>query len=100
MAMKSRGDGEATRGRPKNQKVLLAAPLVVQGQSADDTPFREAASILALNPHGGMLALAAKVRSGQTIVLLSGEAQQEIECRVVYVGPEQNGRSKVAFEFL
>ncbi len=98
--MKSRDAQEASGGGQKSQRLLLSAPLIVEGQSADEKPFREAATILALNPHGGMLALAARVRSGQTILLMSGEAKQEIKCRVVYVGPEKNGKNKIAFEFL
>jgi hypothetical protein len=98
--MNSPAVGKAGDIYQRGERLLLTSPVLVYGRAADETPFHDLAPILSLDPHGGVLALAAGVKSGETILLVNSETQEDRECRVTYVGPENNGRWKVAFEFL
>jgi hypothetical protein len=98
--MNSPAVGKAGDIHQRGERLLLTSPVLVYGRAADETPFHDLAPILSLDPHGGVLALAAGVKSGETILLVNSETQEDRECRVTYVGPENNGRWKVAFEFL
>jgi len=87
-------------GQGSDNKMVLSTPVFVYGRDADDSPFLDEAPILSLNAHGGVLALVANVRRGQKILLVNDGAQQDREARILYVGPEYQGRRKVAFEFV
>ena len=91
---------EATEGQGSNNNVLLSTPVIVYGHDMDDNPFLDEAPIISLNAHGGVLALAANVRRGQTILLVNDGALQDREARVLYVGACYGGRRKIAFEFV
>jgi hypothetical protein len=46
-----------------------------------------------------LLALAATVQKEQTITVENKNTRKEQECRVIYVGPAQNGKWPVGIEF-
>lgn len=56
--------------------------------------------MLSLSANGGTVALAARVVPGQTILLVNEATRQEQECRVVYVGPWEDGKAKVGIAFM
>ncbi len=87
-------------GQAAKEKVLLSAPVLVYGCDVNDNPFLDEAPIHSLNAQGGVLALSANVRRGQTILLVNAAAQQDRKARILYVGPFYEGRRKTAFEFL
>ncbi len=91
---------EPRAGQASNEKVLLSAPVLVYGCDANNNPFLDEAPIHSLNAQGGVLALSANVRRGQTILFMNAGAQQDRKARVLYVGPDCSGRKKTAFEFL
>ncbi len=94
-AVRDTGGGQASK-----DKVLLSAPVLVYGCDVDGNAFLDEAPIHSLNAHGGVLALAANVRRGQTILLVNDGAQQDRKARILYVGPDYGGRKKTAFEFV
>lgn len=98
--MSSPAAGRAREIHQHGERLLFTSPVLVYGRAADETPFHDLAPILSLDPHGGVLALAAGVKNGETILLVNSRTQEDRECRVTYVGPESNGRWRVAFEFL
>jgi hypothetical protein len=79
--------------------VKLALSVLVQGKTATGEPFRELSRTLSLSAHGGLVTLAAAVQKEQTILVENKSTRKEQECRVAYVGPAQNGRCPVGFEF-
>jgi hypothetical protein len=62
-------------------------------------PFREWTRTLSVSANGGLLALAATVEKGQTLLVENKSTRKEQECRVVYVGRGQNGKWSVGIEF-
>jgi hypothetical protein len=55
--------------------------------------------MLSVNANGGLVALAANVQEGQTILVENRYTREEQECRVVNVGPEQDGKWAVGIAF-
>jgi hypothetical protein len=56
--------------------------------------------MLAVNAHGGLVALATKVEPGQSLLLVNEATEEEQSCRVVYVGSEADGKTKVGLAFV
>ncbi len=86
-------------GERRSKRLTLEVSVLVYGRTADSSPFRELTSTLAVNAHGALLALAAKVKKGQIILLVHQNTREERECRVAYVGPEYEGKRKVGVAF-
>lgn len=56
--------------------------------------------MISVNAHGGLIALAANVQEGQTILVVNRNTREEQECRVVYLGSLQDGKWRVGVEFV
>ncbi len=82
----------------RSTRLMLSVPVLVYGWATGDSPFTEITDTLAVNAHGGLLALTAMVQPGQRILLVNSNTQEERQGRVVYVGREYEGRRKVGFE--
>jgi hypothetical protein len=83
----------------RSKRVKLALSVSVHGKAASGEPFHELTRTLCLSAHGGLLCLVASVRKDQTILVENKSTRKEQECRVVYVGPSQNGKWPVGVEF-
>jgi hypothetical protein len=73
--------------------------VLVQGKTISGEPIRELTRTLSVSAHGGLLALAATVEKGQTLLVENKNTRKKQECRVVYVGPTHNGKWSVGIEF-
>lgn len=89
----------ADPGRRRSMRVLLSIPVTVSGKS-NSKDFTEETRTLVVNAHGALLSLAAPVTAGQTICMANKPTRHESECRVVYVGSIQAGKSQIGVEFL
>src|SRR5258708_8439095 len=69
----------------RTQRILLQVPILVRAQFAGDEPINEETKTLEVNAHGGLIALAMKVRPGPKLVLKNWATAQEQECRVVHL---------------
>ncbi len=85
--------------RRRSQRVLAQLPVVVHGQLADESPFADPTRAIVLSAHGCLITLSKSVRLGQKLVLGNDATRQEQECRVVYVGEKQGGRTEVGLCF-
>lgn len=83
----------------RSKRVKLALSVAVHGKTASGEAFREFTRTLCVSAHGGLLCLATNVHKEQTIVVENKSTRKEQECRVVYVGPSQNGKCPVGVEF-
>ena len=78
----------------------MQVPVLAKGiRNNNKLPFEEDTETLAINAHGAMILLSAPVAAGQKISLRHGKTQEEQECKVVYLGPTQDGKTQVALEF-
>ena len=85
--------------RRRSKRLALSVPVIVYGQLRDKSTLREKTRTLWVSVHGGMLALAAPVQRGQTILLVNEATQEEQECQVVYVGSRERGKAEVGIAF-
>lgn len=88
------------RPKRRSKRLGLFVSVLVHGKDVGGTPFRELTRTLSLSANGALLALTASVLEGQTILVKNQSTQQEQECRVVYVGPAQEGKWSVGVAFI
>jgi hypothetical protein len=81
------------------KRLPLSIPVRVYGRTPEDHPFRELTFTKAVNLHGGLVAIARTVQSGQKVLLVNGYTNEEREARVVYVHGAGKGKNNVAIEF-
>jgi hypothetical protein len=87
-------------GRQRRSKRLpLSIPVRVYGRTSNNRPFRYVTETNAVSVHGGLLALDAKVKPGQTVRLVNAITEEERECHVVYVESKLWGKRKIGLEF-
>jgi hypothetical protein len=86
-------------GRRRSMRVLLSVPIQVTGKTSAGEEFAEETRTLVVNAHGALISLAAHVAANQTISVANKATQQSMECRVVYVGNAQGGKSQMGVEF-
>lgn len=84
----------------RSKRLGLAVPVKVYGQDIFGESFREFTRMLSVNADGGLLALAARIEKGQTILIENRNTREEQEFRVVHVGQLQDGKWTVGIEFV
>ncbi|SRR5579871_2560580 len=87
---------EGERRRSKRSSVKIA--VTVRGESLEKGPFRETTFAISANENGALIALSAKVRTGQILLLTNPQSRRELQARVVRV-EAADGNTLVAMEF-
>ncbi|HEV2297957.1 MAG TPA: hypothetical protein VGR72_05520 [Candidatus Acidoferrales bacterium] len=93
----ARQAGKALR---RSKRLKLVVPVEVIALEGESVAFREAAEMLSVNAHGGLLNIAAGVREGQMLRLVNRRTSEQQECRVVSVGSAPGGKRAVGIEFV
>jgi hypothetical protein len=83
----------------RTQRVLVLIPVQVRAQFAGDEPITEETTTLEVNAHGGLIALAMRVRPGQKLILRNLSTAKEQECRVVHVRDKSIGKKEIGIAF-
>ena len=83
----------------RSQRVHAQLPVVVQGKSTDETPFVDPTRAILLSAHGCLITLSTSVRLGEMLILRNVATREEQDCRVVYLGEKQGGRTEVGLRF-
>jgi hypothetical protein len=94
-AQKSKAKSE----QRSSKRASLRVAVVVYGWAKNQGAFHEDAFTLLVNASGGLVALSTKVEPGETVFVMNKNTHEEQECRVVYVQPEAEGKSKVGLAF-
>lgn len=85
--------------RRRSQRVLMQVPVRVRGTDSQGNPFEEETETLAINAHGALTLVNARVTSGSKILLQHRRTQEEQECHVAFLGPVRAGRAEIGLEF-
>src|ERR1700730_11905124 len=85
--------------RRRSQRVLMQVPLRLKGMDAQGQNFEEFTETLAINAHGALVLLAARITSGSVIHMRHTKTEEEQECHVVFLGPVRSGKAEVGLEF-
>lgn len=89
----------AESNKRRSHRLLLPIPLRVRWISPNNEACVENVTTMVVNAHGGLFALAGSVLLGQELRLTHRQTEEEIVCRVVFVGQKQDGKTQVGFEF-
>jgi hypothetical protein len=85
--------------RRRSQRVLMQVRVKISGTDSLSKSFEEETETLAINAHGALILLNARVTSGSTVNLQNKRTLEEQECHVVFLGPVRTGKSEIGLEF-
>jgi hypothetical protein len=92
---------EVTLASPRrSSRVFHKMRVQAQGRGQNGRKFRETCETVVVNVHGGLLLLKHEVNDGELLVLSNPETQEELECRIVYLGDAGDKGQRVGVEFL
>ena len=92
---------EVTAASPRrSSRVFHKMRVQAQGRAHNRKKFKETCETLVVNAHGGLLLLKHEVDNGEMLVITNPETQEELECRIVYLGDLGNKGQRVGVEFL
>ena len=85
--------------RRRSQRVLMQVGIRVRGKDAQGNDFEEGTETLAINAHGSLILLNARVISGDVVHMKHNKTGEEQECHVAFLGPVRSGRAEIGVEF-
>jgi hypothetical protein len=84
----------------RSQRVLIGIPISVDVPQAGKRPISEETRTLVVNAHGALVLLAAAVSIGDTVTVRNPKTNEELQCRVAFVGLQQADKKEVGVEFV
>ena len=84
----------------RSNRVFRKLKVQAEGRAHSGKKFRETCETLVVSAHGGLLMLKHEVDNGVVLVITNPETQEDIECRIVYLGDLCERGQRVAVEFL
>jgi hypothetical protein len=88
-----------TGARRRSQRVLMQVAVRIRGADAQGQNFEENTETLAINAHGALVLLGARLTSGSKVQMKHNKTEEEQECHVAFLGPVRSGRAEVGLEF-
>jgi PilZ domain-containing protein len=88
-----------TGARRRSQRVLMQVPVRIRGKNAQGAEFDEHAETLAINAHGALILLNARLTSGAVVHMKHNKTNEEQECHVAFLGPVRGGKAEIGLEF-
>lgn len=83
----------------RSQRVLMQVPVRLRGTDAQGARFDEETETLAINAHGALVLLQARLTSGSSLLLQHKRTTEEQECQVVFLGPVRGNKAEIGLEF-
>jgi hypothetical protein len=84
----------------RSTRIFRKMKMQAQGRAHNGKKFREVCETLVVSVHGGLLMLKHEVDQRELLVITNPETQEEIECRIVYLGELCDQGQRVGIEFL
>ena len=88
-----------TGARRRSQRVLMQVPVRIRGKDAQGADFEELTETLAINAHGALVLLTARLTSGAAVHMRHNKTEEEQECHVAFLGPVRSSKAEVGLEF-
>jgi hypothetical protein len=85
--------------RRRSQRVLMQVGVRLRGKDAQGKDFEEFTETLAINAHGGLVLLTARLTSGSVVLMRHNKTEEEQECHVAFLGPVRGGKAEIGLEF-
>jgi hypothetical protein len=77
----------------------MQVPVKLRGADAQGGTFEEETETLAINAHGALVLIQARLTSGSKIQLQHKRTSEEQECHVVFLGPVRGNKAEIGLEF-
>jgi hypothetical protein len=84
----------------RSSRVFMRIRVVAAGKNHQGRKFRETCQTIVINAHGALIYLQQEMEMESDIVLSNPFTQEEQECRVVFLGEEDDKGQRVGVEFL
>ena len=88
------------RNRRRSQRIQHKNAVMVRFRDDDKNSISEKTETMTVNDHGGLILLAATVKTQQIIHLENLNTGEELLCRVASLGQTLMGKTQVAVEFI
>jgi PilZ domain len=88
-----------TGARRRSQRVLMQVPVRIRGKNGQGVDFEEFTETLAINAHGALVLLNARLTSGAVVHMKHNKTEEEQECHVAFLGPVRSGKAEIGLEF-
>ena len=85
--------------RRRSQRVLMQVGVCIRGQDVQGNHVEEETETLAINAHGALVLMKARLTSGSKVVLQHKRTLEEQECHVAFLGPVRAGKAEIGLEF-
>ncbi|GAC1662774.1 MAG: hypothetical protein NVS9B4_16820 [Candidatus Acidiferrum sp.] len=85
--------------RRRSQRVLMQVGVQIRGTDARQQTFDEETETLAINAHGALISLSARLTTGGIVKLKHKRTEEEQDCQVVFLGPVRSGKAEIGLEF-
>jgi hypothetical protein len=85
--------------RRRSQRVLMQVGVRIRGKNAQGQDFEENTETLAINAHGALILLTARLTSGSKVQMKHNKTEEEQECHVAFLGPVRSGKAEIGLEF-
>src|SRR2546428_13140468 len=85
--------------RRRSQRVLMQVGIRIRGKDAQGKEFEELTQTLAINAHGALVLLTARLISGAAVHVRHNKTEEEQECHVAFLGPVRGGKAEIGLEF-
>ena len=84
----------------RSKRVALQVPVLVYEPGTEHRFIVDDTFAVMVNKHGAMVALKRNVENDQKLLMINKTTKESKECRVVYIGPNQDDRRNVGVEFI
>lgn len=84
----------------RSSRTFLRVKLVAIGKNQRGRRFRQVCESVVASEHGGLLCIAQEMEMGADLTITNLSTQEDVECRVVFLGDESPKGWRVGVEFL
>src|ERR1700738_459001 len=85
--------------RRRSQRVLMQVAVCIRGEGVQGHSIEEEIETPAINSHGALVLMKARLTSGSKVLLQHKRTEEEQECHVAFLGPVRAGKAEIGLEF-
>src|ERR1700682_2710647 len=83
----------------RSQRVLMQVAVRMRGEDVQGKNIEEETETLAINAHGALVLMKARLTSGSKVLLQHKRTEEEQECHGALLGPVRAGNAEIGLEF-
>jgi hypothetical protein len=92
-------NGPSQVARRRSQRVLMQVAVRIRGEDVQGKNIEGETETLAINAHGALVLMKARLTSGSKVLLQHKRTEEEQECHVAFLGPVRAGKAEIGLEF-